>query len=58
MTEKITIIKRDGREIVYEPSVINKERGFIVVYQLGDDGRCTELLAAFDPCDLKSVYIG
>ena len=58
MTEKITIIKRDGREIIYEPSIINKERGFIVVYQLDDDGTCSELLAAFDPCDLKAVYIG
>jgi len=58
MTRKVTIIKKDGKEAIFEHSVINKERGFIVVYQLGDDGRGSEILAAFAPCDLKAVYIG
>ena len=58
MTRKVTIIKKNGKELIFESSVINKERGFIVVYQLGDDGRGSEILAAFDPCDLKAIYIG
>lgn len=58
MTRKVTIIKKDGKEVIFEPSGINKERGFIVVYQFGDDDRGSEILAAFHPCDLKAVYIG
>jgi len=58
MIRKVTIIKKDGKEVIFEPSVISKERGFIVVYQLGDDGRGAEILATFDPCDLKAIYIG
>jgi hypothetical protein len=55
----VKVVMKDGKEFIYSNAVLRKEeKGFLHVYQPDDAGNCARTQATFDPCEVKSVYLG
>lgn len=55
----VKVVMKDGEEFIYSNAVLKKEdKGFLRIYQSDGAGNCVSTKATFDPCKVKSVYIG
>ena len=55
----VKVVMKDGKEFTYPNAVLKKEeKGFLHIYQPDEDGNCASVQAKFDPCEVKSVYVG
>jgi hypothetical protein len=55
----VKVVMKDGKEFIYSNAVLKKEdKGLLHVYQPDDAGKCARTKATFDPCAVKSVYVG
>ena len=55
----IKVVMKDGKEFIYSNAALRKEeKGILHIYEPDDAGNCVRTEAKFDPCKVRSIYIG